>query len=282
MAVVWLSIGVRALSVSMKVGPAGFIIHNVKPGKLYDVFKETGLRLTIYNDSDTTHTYTLSTYRPSQRGTWETGYLEIPDATWFWFENTEVTVSPRSQGHAGLYVKIPGGDKYYNQHWVVTLGVTGKPGAGGIALAVDVRVQIETIARQEVTERPDGVIGFRPSLVRFEGVNPGGKTMTMKTVIYNNDSRAHTYTIAPLGLDNPARASRYLSASFERCPDSHWLKYAPRMVIDGGKSAGLSLELNLPDDVKLRGKKWEEILLVKPEEGLPGFIRCQVDVAKGR
>jgi hypothetical protein len=56
----WLSVASRAPAAGLKVGPAGFIIHNVTPGRVYDVYKETGVRLTIYNDGDTTRSYVLA------------------------------------------------------------------------------------------------------------------------------------------------------------------------------------------------------------------------------
>lgn len=278
-AALWLSGAASASAAGLKVGPAGFVVQNVAPGRQYDVYKETGVRLTVYNDADATRSYVLSVHRPSERGAWETGYLEIPDASWCWFENQELTVGPHSQSHDGLTLKVPEEDKYYNQHWVATLGVTGKPAAGGIALAVDVRVQIETAAKREGTEKPDGTIGFRPSLIRFAPAHPGETTAT-QILVYNNDGKAHTYTVAPMGLDDPARASRYLTASFEHYPDSRYLEYGREMVIEAGKSAKLSLKLNLPRDDRSWGKKWEEILLVKPEDGLPGFLRCQIETQK--
>ena len=82
----------RVGAASLKVAPARFILHDVKPGKLYDIYAATGLRITIYNDDDTTRTWLLSTHRPSERGKWEKGYGEIPDPRWCWFEKNEITV----------------------------------------------------------------------------------------------------------------------------------------------------------------------------------------------
>ncbi len=45
----------QAGAASLKVSPARFIIHDVKPGIQYDVYKATGLRITLYNDDDVSH-----------------------------------------------------------------------------------------------------------------------------------------------------------------------------------------------------------------------------------
>ena len=142
---------------SLKVSPAKFILHDVVPGKLYDIHKETGLRLTIYNDTDTVRTWSLSTHRPSERGRWEKGYGEIPNPEWCWFENDEVAVPPNGKAYAHFYVKIPDDEKYLNQHWVCTLSVGSKPSTAGIAVAVDVRARIETKSKAQ----PAGATGRR-------------------------------------------------------------------------------------------------------------------------
>src|ERR1035437_3652423 len=89
----------RLEAASLKVGPAGFIIHNVVPGKAYDVYKATGLQLTIYNDDTVAKTYLLSAHRPSEGGTWEKGYLEIPDPKWCWFDQNEIIVEANSNAY---------------------------------------------------------------------------------------------------------------------------------------------------------------------------------------
>jgi hypothetical protein len=140
---------VRLPAASLGVSPSGFIVHEIAPGRQYDVYRESGVRLTINNGDDSTHTYVLSSHRPSTRGRWEKGYLEIPDPKWCWFDRQEVTVGPHAKGYANLLLKVPDEEKYYNQRWAVTFGIEGKPGPLGIALAIDVRAQIETQSKAD-------------------------------------------------------------------------------------------------------------------------------------
>ncbi len=259
---------------SLKVSPAQFMVDGVEPGKLYDIFKETGLRLTIYNDDDVEHTWVLSTHRPSERGRWEKGYAEIPEAKWCWFDKEEITVAPNSAAYAKLYLRIPPEEKYYNQHWIATIGVGGKRG-GGISLAVDIRVQIETESKVDLKGRPNGPLGLEPGTVRFEDIIPGG-SKKMPMIIHNNDVKAHVYKITSLFDDADTKKRSYLSHSYAAIPDSGWLKYDKKIRIKPGRSASIGTQLNVPADAINFGKKWEDILLIEPDEGLAAFVRVQV------
>jgi len=264
----------RLEAAGLKVSPASFIIHDVNPGKPYDLYKETGLRLTIHNDDDVSHTYLLSTHRP--KGKWEKGYLEIPDAGWCWFENSEITVEANGKGYGNIYLKISDEEKYYNQHWVVTLKVAGKAGPGGIALAIEVRAQIETKSKADVKEKPDGIIATGPSTLRFENVSPG-VTQEGKVTVYNNDNKTHTYKLTSLFHKKGTKPNTYLTHSYQVMPDSKWITLSKdRLTIMPNSSSNLFLKLKIPDKPEYHGKKWEETFLVEPEEGLPGFIRVQI------
>jgi len=277
--VLFLSLIGQLEAASLKVSPARFIVHNVEPGRLYDIYKETGVRLTIYNDSDASRTWFLSTHRPSERGRWETGYGEIPDATWCWFETDEITVEPNSSAHANLYLKVPDEEKYYNQHWVVTLSVGGKPGRG-FALAVDIRVQIETKSKVGLKTKPYGLLGFEPSMIRFEDVVPG-TTRIAPVVLYNNDGKEHTYTINSLFEKSDTKRVSYLTQLHKVIPDSSWIKRPEgKLRIKPGERAVLKMELRIPADEANFGKKWEDILLVEPDDGRAGFVRVQVQTTE--
>ena len=277
--VLFLSLIGRLEAASLKVSPARFIVHNVEPGRLYDIYKETRLRLTVYNDDTVSRTWALSTHRPSERGRWEKGYAEIPDAQWCWFDKDEITVEPNSKAYANLYLKVPEEEKYYNQHWVVTLNIGTKPGRGGIGLAVDIRVQIETKSKVGLKTKPYGPLGFEPSIVRFEDTKPGSREKA-QVEIFNNDVRAHSYTITALFDDSEIRQKTYLTHSYTQMPDSTWVKHEKHVQIEPGKSAALNLELKIPDDEANLGKKWEDILLIQPDEGRAGFVRVQVQTTE--
>lgn len=261
---------------SLKVAPARFIVHNVTPGRVYDIYAETGLRLTVYNDDDASRTWVLSIHRPSDRGPWETGYAEIPDPAWCWFDQTEITVEPQSKAYAHLFLEVPDDERYYNQHWVATLGIDGKPAAGGIALAADVRAQIETKSKPDGAVKPDGALGIAPSIVRFENAAPGAALEATAT-LYNNGAGTQVYGISRLFDRAGIEQKSYQTHSFEPLPESSWLDYGRSIQIEAGGSAVVKLSLKLPPDAAFHGKKWEELLLIQPKEGRAGFVRVQIE-----
>ena len=270
-----------AEATSLKAGPASFILHNVTPGKLYDVYAMTGLRLTITNDDDESETWVLSTHRPSEGGHWEKGYGEIPDPKWCLFDRTEITVPPKTDGNVNFFLKIPDDEQYYNQHWIVTLNISGKPVKGtSVALAVNIRGQIETESKADVKARPAGALGMRPSLVEFERMTPGG-TAEAQVELYNNSPGDRTYTLSSLLADSTVDRTVYFTEGYSQIPDAAWITHENTVAIKQGQSAVIRLGLRVPDDPANLGKKWEELLLITPDDGLPEFVRIQVQTAEG-
>lgn len=273
-----LTLAWRAEAASLKVAPARFIVHSVEPGTMYDIYAETGLRLTIFNDDNVAHSWALSVHRPSERGHWETGYDEIPDAAWCWFDQTVVSVEPNSKAYAHLFLQVPGEERFYNQHWVVTLGIDAPPGAGGLALAADIRAQIETKAKEDTAAVPAGLLALKPSLFEFAGAVPG-QNADKKVMLFNNDTKKHVYRISSLFAKPGIERSTYLTHEYEAIPDAQWLGHPSETVIEPGQSAQIPLELRVPGDAAHYGKKWEELLLIQPDEGGAGFLRVQVETA---
>lgn len=259
---------VRLEAAGLKVSPAGFILQNIIPGKMYDIYQETGLRLTVYNDDTVDHTYLLSTNSPSEWGKWEKGYLEIPDPKWCWFGKNEITVGPNGQGYCSIFLKIPDEERYYNQHWVVVLRVMGKTGPEGIALAINVRIQIETESKVDLKGSPDGTIGIVPSAIVFG--NGGDKK---KVTIFNNTDFPQTYTVYPLKEKEKLRT--YISTGFKPLPEPKWLKLNKQnlKILPRSKQT-FTVGLSAPGGEMDTNDKWEYIIFVEGKDNT-GFLRVR-------
>ena len=268
----------------LSIRPGGLLIQYVKLGEAYDLYKKTGIVLIIENKDSRPHTYLLSTSKPSQVGNkkWLKGYLEIPSPDWFWFEKDEVTVGAESQKEIKMFLKIPKEDKYYNQHWTVSLGVTGKPKKGEVvALAVYPRYQIETESKTVLTQRPYGTIGLEPSLLKFENLTLGEKKKGTIT-IYNNSNKTHRYAIIPRIVEvGPGREKISSSPGYAWIPNIKWIKPGKKRInIGTNKSKELPIRVKIPEKLENYDKNWEAILFVEPDKGLPGFIRVQIKTEK--
>lgn len=271
-------------SLGLSVQPGGLLIQYVKLGQTYDLYEKAGIALIIENKDINPHTYILTTAKPSEVGNkkWLKGYLEMPEPSWFWFEKDEVTVEAQSKKEVKMFLKIPPEDKYYNQHWTVSLGVSGKPEAGQmLALAVYPRYQIETESKIGLKERPDGLIGPEPSTLLLKDLALEKKEKA-KIIIYNNDTKTHKYRITPLVIAvDPTREQIVTTPGYSWIPNVKWLKAAKkRLEILPGKSKELTVAINIPKRKEYYQKKWEALIFVESEQEPSGFVRLQIITAK--
>jgi len=266
-------------SASLKVSPAQLIIHNVSPGHLYNIYKATNIRLTIYNDESYDQTWKLRIKKPQDKSdTWEKGYNKIPDTSWCYFESNEITVKAKSKGFAHMFVNIPDEEKFYNQHWVAIICVDGAVGSG-ISLAVDVRVLIETVSKASINNRPYGLLGIAPSMLTFD--IRVGETVVSDVTLYNNDANSHTYSIHSLfdesyeDLSN--NRNRYLSYSYLPIPETDWIKYPKQFRIEKNQIAKKEISISIPGHVEQPNSKFEDILLIQSDQATLGFIRIRIN-----
>lgn len=271
-------------SLGLSVQPGGMLIQYVKLGETFDLYEKSGIPLIIENKDTKPHTYKLTTSKPSQVGNrkWLKGYLEIPDPGWFWFEEDEVTVEPQSKKAVKMFLKFPNEEKYYNQHWTVSLGVAGKPEPGQmLTLAVYPRYQIETESKTGLKEKPDGLIGIEPGTLLFENLALG-EAKKIKVKLYNNNTKWHKYKIKAMIF--PVDLTRELittSPTYSWIPNPKWVKPGRRRVsIAANESKELFIKIKIPDEKENYNKKWEAIIFVEPKKGLPGFVRVQIQTEK--
>lgn len=290
LAILFLAVGTINLAaqpeereMGLAVEPGGLLIQNVKPGEVYDIEEISGVTLNITNRDNIPHTYILTTHKPSMVAAkkWIEGYLEIPEPNWFWFEKDEVMVDASSTAKVKMYLKIPDEERYYNQHWSVSLLVKAKPEPGRmLGLAVAPNFQIETKTKEELEVRPDGLTAFEPSLIRLEDVTLETK-IEAKVKLYNNDDKRHRYRISSqIFPQDPNKRQITISPGYNWIPNPKWIKPKRTVRIGPRESADFSFNVKVPKDEKYYGKKWEAIIFVEPEEGLPGFVRVQVETEK--
>lgn len=267
-------------SLGLSVQPGGLLIQYVKLGQTYDLHQKSGIALIIENKDTKPHTYNLTTSKPSQVGSkkWLKGYLELPDPSWFWFEENEVTVEPQSKKEVKMFLKIPEEERYYNQHWAVSLGISGRPEKGQmLTLAVYPRYQIETESKIGLKEKPAGLIGFEPSTILFKDLALGEKAKA-KIIIYNNAKKIHNYRIIPKVIEvDPTREQIVATPGYSWIPDIRWVRPNKRKLkIKTNESEELTVTVNIPKKKEYHQKKWEALIFVEPVEGQSGFVRIQI------
>jgi len=264
----------------LSVQPGGLLIQYIKLGETYDLHEKTGISLIIENKDAKAHTYRVIAGKPSKLGSkkWLQGYSEIPDASWFWFEKNEVTVEAQSKEEVEMYLKIPQEDQYFNQHWTITIGVAGKPGAGEVlSLAVYPRYQIETVSEADIKGKPYGLAAVSPSMVEFEDVILGEK-YNASVKLYNNDDSAHRYKLKSKRFKvDPMREQIVPSAGYSWVPKAKWIKIKKRRAtIDANGVMEIPLEIRIPKGDEYFNRKWEAVLWIESKEEAPLFARIKI------
>lgn len=120
---------------------------------------------------------------------------------------------------------------------------------------------------------------MEPSLVSFGGTD-SDSTNQASVLVYNNDESARTYKVGSLFSDKKHEPKTYLQHSFELIPDHAWLQYPQELRIGAGETARLNITLATPEGESLPNKKWEDCILLQPDEGRPEFIRVQIDTGE--
>ncbi len=265
--------------------PGRYLFSGISVGKKY----ELPLPLRIENKSDKDRTYLLSTYKqPQKSGSKQVeGYSEILDPHWLFFERDEITIESDGINEVKMYSKVPDNDSYYNQHWAVGLGIEGKPEEGeAVNLAVYPQYFLETESKGDLSAKPYGPTGIKPSVVTLNDVPLGKIERTAQIEIFNNDHINNDYSLLQYKITSevPAKDSDkriLVSPSYSWIPDPNWIiPEQKELTIDEGKSETLEVGLNIPQEDKNRGKKWEGLLMIRPDQGQPRFVRIQISTKR--
>ncbi|MBU0899809.1 hypothetical protein KKB54_03220 [bacterium] len=275
-----ISLGVKeSLAKGLGVSPGNLLIQGISVGKSY----ELAVPLTIQNKSEEPLVYHLLICKPSRIGArWPEGYLEIPEESFLHLEPAKLMVPANDLAQAKICLAIPKEERYCNQHWVALIEVKGEHKKGeGVVLAAYPFLFLETEPRTDLTQRPDGSTGLKPSQISLEDIFSEDTRRAAEVEIYNNDDSANTYKITSTSLSTKIGEGICLSDSYEPLPNPAWIIPEKEEIrIEGGRNAILSLRLDIPAKPEFYGKRWEGIVLVKPKEGRAVFVRVRLRTVK--
>ena len=276
--ILFLAIGthVPSFAEGIKVSPGSFCLQNTDIGKDLDL----GLDIVITNNSDNEETFLVRPLKPSQAvEKWVNGYSELPDASWFYFNENKIKIGPNDQGKLRMHLKVPDEEKYYNQNWLVYVEVTTQAKEGEMFLmALKPDYMIETKAKADIKGKPYGILGLVPSVVKAEKVILG-KNKKVSFRIYNNDNTAHTYEILSyIPETSSAKQDISVTAGYEWVNKDLWVVPSEKKIkLNPGQTKDITLNILIPKGSKHSDVGWESIVLVKPDKGLDGFVRTLIE-----
>ena len=119
----------RSFGFGLEVEPGEIYIENVALGKTVAVSALGGerMKLRIENKGASAYTYTIDILPTAQTSaTLKEGYIDIPDTTWIWPENNEVTIAGKSTEVVEVYLKIPQKKECYDKKYQAVIEVKNK------------------------------------------------------------------------------------------------------------------------------------------------------------
>ncbi|MDI7258434.1 MAG: hypothetical protein QME90_00785 [Thermodesulfobacteriota bacterium] len=260
------------LALGLTVQPATFLFRDIPIGTKVKL----PVPLSIHNKDKQPHTYAVSPYSPSRLGmSWPEGYQEIPDPTWFRFEEKEITIAGGETGFVNMFIEIARSDAYYNQKWVIALRVTTRVESGeSIAIAVYPRFLIETENREEIKGRPAGKTGIRPGVLYL---SPPFHEKKESIEIYNNDNIPHTYTIRSEIPPSGIQSQVLPTPSYDWIPNPAWIVPDQDAVeVESGEKQSISFHLDITQNESLPLQRWEGLLFFRPDKGPSTFGRVLI------
>ena len=252
----------------LKASPAEFVLHDVVPGKFYNLYKEVNIRIKIYNEDDVSHKYFIRTYKPKKVAKLTKGYDEIPVEGWLKFDKYEIEIPPHRVGYVYPFLYIPEDEKYFNQHWCAMIGIIGQP-SSGVSLGVYLRVRIETQSKKRVKEKPDGMLAVVPSVIKFYG--NGKKDIT----IYNNSPEKEEVKIYL--LKDKKQIKRYLKHGFAPLDKNVKIKLPGKIIIEKNGREKFPVSVNLKE-VK---RNQEGIIFFEGKNSI-NFLRVEILKKNGK
>ena len=259
----------------LKVSPGAFCLQNAKIGESLDL----GIDMVITNKNDEEKVFVIKTLKASEvTDEWVKGYAAMPDPSWLYFDTNELKIGPGQEAKVRMNLRVPDKAEYYNQHWVVYAEVTTKGEKDMFRAAVRPIYMIETQAKADIKEKPYGVLGLVPGTLEVQDIVPGKrKKVTFR--IYNNDNIIHTYRVASfIPESSSAKLDINVTAGYEWIKKERWVSPVERKIkLKPGEIKDITLKVLIPKGSKCADEGWESIVMVKPDEGLEGFVRVLIE-----
>lgn len=265
----------------LSVQPGELRLCDVPLGERISFYEKHNLPLSIFNNSSRRETYMVGPMSFSRIGKTASteGYCDLPDPGWLTVQPKEIAVEPHSRGEVRMYLTIPRDNRYYNQHWVVSIDIHSVPRPGSmISLALYPRVYIETQSRADTKATPAGVLGIKPSILQTK-VAKGIPKEVGHVRVYNNDKAAHTYRVTTEG----AQGRREPSRDYQWLSDPAMVQVVPTMVtLAPGKSAEVAVYAQVPVPPSGATGRREALVFIRDEAGHASFVRVRLDISAGK
>ena len=249
----------------IRISPGVFTARNVPVGEKTSF----GVNLLCYNDSDSEKRFVVEKSFPSKvKKNWLKGYSDIPDTSFFILDAPETLIAPPGEpARAAMYIDIPDDERFYNQHWAISL-VVKEISEGMFQTAIATLYFIETESKGNISSVPFGELAVLPAVVAMEEKKG-------EIVLFNNGT---TRQKIALTLKEPTLETDgvhiEISDGFKPLPVD-CIKVSPKkLTLAPGKKRTIKLKLKeeLPDTIS----SYECFLMIDGEDAR-NFVRVRVE-----
>jgi hypothetical protein len=270
MAAVVLTLAARA-----QAGTAGLrtpfgevIVRNLKIGQTYSLYKLVNLPLRLVNTGDEEVGLAISVIKTSESGIRE-GFEPLPALDWIRIEQSSFTVAPNHEAATDVIISIPNdpallGRRFEADIWSRTTRSRVSFGAGIVSkllLQIDSTPPTQEQLKNKYVDERLANLDFTvlPTEVDLGPVAVGKelnlrKDRKVAVKLINPNDRALSFQVRSIPvweslIDAP---DGYVGA-----PDPKWLKPEKGIVkVDGNSIGDVSFKLDIPDEARVKGKKY--------------------------
>lgn len=262
----------------MRISPGTILLQNIPLGDTIDIARDYGHILRIVS-SGRKALYTVRPRKPSADRTSATGYSDIQNPDWFFFENDTVVVPAGGIGKDKFYLYIPSDSSLFNRHFLAGVNVSPivTKDMGSIVLGAYLlfRVETEAVEGIEPIELQRDEIVFVPSVITFDSVMQG-ESYTRFVEIYYGGPRHLVSSLARLDPNSDvARYTILLTPGYTRVPDSTWFDCESPVVLTADAPCIIGIKLTVPQNVQK--KRYEELLLLDGFQK-KAFLRIRINI----
>ncbi len=260
---------------ALGVSPATTFMEGVAPGELIDTKQD----LIITNDADVDLNVVIETMKPMMPGHESLkGFRILPDPSFVYADKKKMTIPPKSTGRTRVFVNVPNEEKYYNQHWAVSIRVR-TVNFEFVRMAVAPFFIMETLPKADIKEAPEGSFGLVPTLLEVKRAEARSKKTAF--TLYNNTEQEHKYSVKSYISDMIGTGYRlYETTWYNWVKDLRWVRPAQEEVTVGaGQKKEVELFFDVPDsqpEIEDR-KGWEALVNVEDENKERRFIRVRIN-----
>lgn len=280
-----LALATTARAAGLRTPFGDVVVRNLKIGQTYSLYKLVNLPIRVVNTGDEEVDLTIETI-PATPGKLQEGYEGIPSPDWIRIATSSFTVGPNREAATDVIITIPNdpallGRRFEAHIWSHTHSLRGAYAVGiesRLMLHIDSTPPTEDELKKKFVDEQVANLDFTvlPSendlgLIALDREIDLRKERKVSIKLINPNERPLNFRVRSI----PVWESLIVPpAGYAAAFSPQWLKPDSDVVkVDGNSIVETSMKLNIPDEPRVRGKKFLFIVSIELlEQKIPTHI----------